>query len=610
MILLIGAVLGTLIGIRVQSGVREAADELARLDFSLAATQRAALVREALRAPAERLDTLARFFENSDVVEPLDFAGFIYPWLTSKEGLRFAAFSKNGTRLLGALDGNLYKPIAVLAKECDAGRLAAADIIGNLDGSDPRLVIVRSMKSRDARMHYLVVVADVRTRVRTALQDVDTGNLQTSILQPGREKPIERFDDNRQGTAIAPKIDQFDLVPFLSYTEAVEISGIGLEIHVNASRKYLHKRKSALDFFIIPAFTLLFALLAYAAVALLRRGDRADRLRRQALNNLEHFFSLDLDLFCITDAEYRFLRVNPTWERTFGFFGAELIGTSLLDFVHPDDRENALQAIMPNMRKNAIASFLTKVQRKDGQCLRIEWKLATVGNNCYAAARDVTEREEYEARLRKTLSEKETLLREVHHRVKNNMQIISSLLNLQSRDLNDPKIAETLESAQGRIRTMAMVHDALYHSTDFTDIDFDEYASNIASACVYGLDRRNCIVEVRPSGIALGLDLAIPCGLLLNELVSNSARYAFAETDPTRISIELHESNGTLELIVKDNGKGFEQNLDINKDGGLGLKLVTSLAAQLHGTVRKETGPGTQFKIVFNPLPGSFIVKG
>ena len=213
--------------------------------------------------------------------------------------------------------------------------------------------------------------------------------------------------------------------------------------------------------------------------------------------------------------------------------------------------------------------------------------------------RDITPRKQAEEALRASLHEKEILLKEIHHRVKNNMQVISSLLSLQSRHLTDPKAAiEMFQESQHRIRSMALVHEKLYQSKDLSRIDFAKYLENLIMFLFHSYqvdsDRSGC---KRRSGMSCsGHQQAIPCGLIINELVTNALKHAFPGGRKGEITVSLQASgDGRFILSVSDNGVGFPAGLDFHKTDTLGMQLVTMLVDQLDGTISIERKPGTRF---------------
>ncbi len=214
---------------------------------------------------------------------------------------------------------------------------------------------------------------------------------------------------------------------------------------------------------------------------------------------------------------------------------------------------------------------------------------------------EMLERKEAEIRLKKSLLEKEVLLKEVHHRVKNNMQIISSILNLQSSNINDPGIKRLFEESQDRIKSMALVHENLYRTKDFANIDFDSYITSLIENMYrsYDVDSRRITYDLDLDKVQLNIDLAIPCGLIINELISNSIKHAFGSSNKGTIFVSLKRIGEQIILSVGDNGKGIDKNVNIYETQSLGFQLVTALVQQIEGNILVETLAGTKFIITF-----------
>jgi two-component sensor histidine kinase len=225
-----------------------------------------------------------------------------------------------------------------------------------------------------------------------------------------------------------------------------------------------------------------------------------------------------------------------------------------------------------------------------------------------------------EEQIKLSLQEKEVLLKEIHHRVKNNLQVISSLLSLQSKGVEDQSALELFRESRDRIRSMALIHEKLYRSQDLARIDFSEYIRSLAAYLVrsYRGSSGPVALKVNADDVLLGIDTAVPCGLIINELISNSLKHAFppngdkpAAVDalvdaPTvkegEIRVELcsdQDHQQQLTLIVGDNGVGFPEGLDFRETESLGMQLVNTLVGQLDGTVELYCNGGTQFKITF-----------
>ena len=220
-------------------------------------------------------------------------------------------------------------------------------------------------------------------------------------------------------------------------------------------------------------------------------------------------------------------------------------------------------------------------------------------------ARDITERMEDEKKIQDSLKEKETLLKEVHHRVKNNLQVISSLLRLQSTYIKDPKAMDMFLETQNRIRSMALIHEKLYQSGDLEKVYVPGYFKMLANDLfqLYGATARHIELKLKMQDVSLSLGTAVPCGLIVNELLSNALKYGFPPGHPGQacVKIGLSRMRGRkLHLYIEDNGIGLPEALDFRKVSTLGLHLVHILAEdQLGGRVRIVRRNGTAFHLVF-----------
>ena len=208
--------------------------------------------------------------------------------------------------------------------------------------------------------------------------------------------------------------------------------------------------------------------------------------------------------------------------------------------------------------------------------------------------------------LQNSLSEKEVLLKEIHHRVKNNLQVISSLLYLNSKKIKDKDALEMFKESQNRVKSIALVHERLYQSKDLGKIDFKEYVVKLTNDLFrsFAINASLVKLNININNIYISIDTAVPCGLIINELISNSLKYAFPEIGITQndcnITIDFNK-NGNNELILQiyDNGKGLPEGLDISKTQSLGLQLVDTLVAQLEGTLDIKNSNGASFTIKF-----------
>jgi two-component sensor histidine kinase len=231
---------------------------------------------------------------------------------------------------------------------------------------------------------------------------------------------------------------------------------------------------------------------------------------------------------------------------------------------------------------------------------------------------DITERKKAEEKLRSfneeleqgiaertatitaSLQEKVVLLREIHHRVNNNLQIVISLLNLQTRQIPDENVKKMMQESQNRIKVMALVHEKLYRSDDISHIILSEYIHNLVTILLdfYLLDRKLVTAKVEMKDITLNIDTAIPVGLIINELVSNSLKHAFPEGRTGKIAISVQKADHILTIVYRDNGVGIPEGFDWRNAPSLGLRLVISLVEQLSGTIELNRNRGTEFTII------------
>ncbi|MCE9611969.1 MAG: CHASE2 domain-containing protein [Chthoniobacter sp.] len=233
---------------------------------------------------------------------------------------------------------------------------------------------------------------------------------------------------------------------------------------------------------------------------------------------------------------------------------------------------------------------------------RIEAALQAANDELEGRVRDRTrELTESNTKLVGLVQEKDVLLKEIHHRVKNNLQIISSLLNLQSDYIKDPAALLVFTESRNRVRSMALIHEKLYQSHDLARIDFADYIRSLTSSLTAGYAGRSSSGRsgVESEDVMLGVDAAVPCGLIVNELVTNCLKYAFPNGRSGQIQIAVLRDAGKLRLSVADDGVGFPHDIDFRNSESLGMQIITTLTEQLDGSVQMFNGTGTKFEITF-----------
>jgi PAS domain S-box-containing protein len=297
----------------------------------------------------------------------------------------------------------------------------------------------------------------------------------------------------------------------------------------------------------------------------------------------------------------------------FGLEEQEILGLPLTRIVSLEEdpsspRPKLPAALLTDMRGKTVE--LTGC-RKEGSLFPMEVSVAAVtggpGVSFTAIIRDVTVQKRAQSLLTASLREKEAMLKEIHHRVKNNLQMISSLLRLQSENIQDPALLSLFLESQNRVRSMAMIHECLYETEDLAHIDFSDYVEKLAGSLLrtYALSPEAMSLDLQIDRVSLSLDIAVPCGLIITELVSNALKYAYPPGQGGPILVKFHVLEGDrYELRVEDKGVGIKEAVDFESVETLGLRLVHILTEQLHGKILVENGIGTSFVLTFNGPDG------
>ncbi len=311
------------------------------------------------------------------------------------------------------------------------------------------------------------------------------------------------------------------------------------------------------------------------------------------------------DMFYQTDNKWIITEISPSVERYSGYKPSELIGKSVETlYSNPEDRQLLLKKIEEN---GEAVDYEIVLKTKDNKILYVSSNvhfLYDPYNNVIGvegSLRDVTERKNIEIQLKNSLVEKEMLLKEIHHRVKNNLMIISSLLNLQSSYIKDKESQEIFKESQNRAKSMALIHERLYQSTDLKKIDFGDYIESLSSELFNTYVTQNSIIELKINveDIFLDINTAIPLGLIVNELITNSLKHAFPEGRKGEIDVNFHKKDDYYEFILMDNGVGFPDTIDYKNTESLGMQIITNLTEQIDGNIELNNENGTTFKISF-----------
>lgn len=314
------------------------------------------------------------------------------------------------------------------------------------------------------------------------------------------------------------------------------------------------------------------------------------------------------------DAEGGIHSINRAACELFGYTIEEVVGKKI-SFILPSIQEvragpsGTMYFCDATLRKLETRWEL-KGRKKDGSEVPVEFsvKLILIDDvpMCSAGIYDLSERYQSQKKLQESLKEKEVLLKEIHHRVKNNLQVISSIFSLQQRRTTDPRVSSLLEQSQNRVQSIALLHETLYRSQNLSRIDMADYLKKLLNHHLCSSAANKDIVgSVETHGIFLHIDKAIPCGLIINELLTNTLRHAYppsVERDHKTVEVELVSTEPSMfTLKVHDNGVGMPSWLENEQNGAsLGLRLVKTLCLQLHGSMNIEAEQGTKFELSFH----------
>ncbi len=340
----------------------------------------------------------------------------------------------------------------------------------------------------------------------------------------------------------------------------------------------------------------------------IRERKKAENALKESEIKYRNIFENVQDIFYQTDILGNIIEISPSVERYSGYNPAELIGKPVETvYSNPEDRKNLLKKIE---KTGEVFGYELKLKTKSRELLYVSVNAHFLFDSSKnpigieGSLRDITERKNIEIQLKNSIKEKEMLLKEIHHRVKNNLMIISSLLNLQSRQIKDKASKDIFKESQNRARSMALIHERLYQSTDLKRIDFGDYIGSLSKELfhTYAGDLGHIELKVNVDDIFLDINTAIPLGLIVNELITNSLKHAFPEGKMGEINIDFHPQDDHFEFSVKDNGIGFPKDLDFHNTNSLGMQMVTSLTDQIDGEIELNRSQGTEFKITFKDL--------
>jgi len=338
------------------------------------------------------------------------------------------------------------------------------------------------------------------------------------------------------------------------------------------------------------------------------RRKRMEVKLREAIKEAQDLYNNAPCGYHCLDKDGTFVAINNTALNFLGYTRHEVIqNLKFSDLITIESLATFQEAFSRLPEQSWIYDLEVQMVCKDGTLMPVILNARAIKDAAgqYVASRstifDITERKQAEDQIKASLQEKEVLLKEIHHRVKNNLQIVSGLLYLQSRYIEDEPTLQVLQENRSRIQSMALIHEKLYGSKNFDKIDFKDYIYSLLQHLFlsYGVNTDVIALRISIEPVGLDIDTAIYCGLIINELVLNTLKHAFPTGQPGEITVEFHTPEpNSFELIVSDNGVGFTEELDFQNQKSLGLRLVHSLVTkQLEGTIELDRSQGATFKM-------------
>lgn len=395
----------------------------------------------------------------------------------------------------------------------------------------------------------------------------------------------------------------------LRLQQAVETAAQGKQDRFEASHPYPGGGLLWVDFSLTPFHdslgNVIFLIPEGRDITDKKRAEESLRVQEQYMRGAFQHAPIGLAL---VSPEGRWLKVNDSLCKLVGYSEEELLQIDFQTITHPEDLNADLEFVRKVLNGQLQSYQMEKRYfHKDGHTIHILLAVSLVRDSQNAPLYfishilDITERKRAKEKLQSAVREKELMLKEIHHRVKNNLQVISTLLELQSSHHKDPKITEVFAESRARVRSMALIHERLYRSENLDRVDFENYSRGLIQyLCqTYAMASDEIEVAIQVGWKSLPLDQAVPCGLLLNELISNSFKHAFVDhPSGARLEVELSLADGCRrQLCVRDNGRGLPAGFQPDKAETFGMQLIFTLVEQLKGIVSFGEGPGFEFLV-------------
>ena len=338
----------------------------------------------------------------------------------------------------------------------------------------------------------------------------------------------------------------------------------------------------------------------------------AEKELRKERDRSQNYLDIAGVMLVAIDKNQEVILINKKGCEILGYEQPEIIGQNWFDHFLPAEDRDAVKGVFDQLISGDAAPvdyFENRILNQTGELRLVAWHNTILKDETnhiigtLSSGEDITDRKNAQEQIKASLQEKEILLKEIHHRVKNNLQVISSLLRLQADAAGEYPHTDLFRESRNRIQSMALIHEALYRSGRLSQVDFAEYLRRVLDRLwrSYGVDRKEIVLTIDVEAVSLDLEEAIPCGLIINELISNSLKYAFPSGGKGEIRVHLHSvDEDELLLIVGDNGVGLPADIDFKNTDTLGLHLVTILIEdQLHGRIDLDREGGAAYRMWF-----------
>ncbi|MCX6555550.1 MAG: PAS domain S-box protein [Candidatus Aminicenantes bacterium] len=522
------------------------------------------------------------------------------------------------SKALKRIDLSLRVPVSTFSA---SGRMLPAVILLSVDPVRFLFPLIQSWPTASPSAETLLVrresdevvyLNELRHRKNTTLR------LRYPIAK--KETPAARAARGEVGFVTGPDYRDVPVMADIHHIPGTSWSLIA-KIDQEEMRLLVARQEWVMYVMVFSAFLLIILFTSYSwhrqQIRQLRHQVEADTALNQSENRYRLLIENQGEGIGLVNTEDRFIFANPAADELFGMEPGKLTGRTLQEFVSAADFEKIRNK---TTARSDIGkeSYELKIIRPDGGerilHVTVTPRIDESGqfSGVFGIFSDISDRKHDEEKIRKMLAEKELLLKEVHHRVKNNMMVIGSLLQIQAQRVNDQKTITILQESQNRIHAMMTIYEKLYRATDLTHIGLGEYFSELAGSlfAAYNVRPGTIDLETAISDIELDIDRTIPCGLIINELVSNTLKYAFPGDRKGHIRIEFHKieagGRGTkfcapvqYALIVANDGVPLPAGFDIAKSTGFGLQLINMLAGQLGGKLRVISREWTEFEVIF-----------